>query len=91
MIGAKSHRIKTISEFHQIIELPGPEHPLISVINLEEVKRTVGKMPVSRILDFYTISLKRIAILILNMGSRAMKCRAVSCTLLHLDRSLFRR
>ena len=59
MAGTEPHRIKTISEFHHLAGLPRPEHPLISVINLEEIKRLSGKMPVSRMLDFYTISLKR--------------------------------
>jgi AraC family transcriptional activator of pobA len=59
MAGAEPHRIKTISEFHHIIGLPRPEHPLISVINLEDINRLRGDMPASRTLDFYTISLKR--------------------------------
>ena len=59
MSAAEPHRIKTISEYHHIIGLPRPEHPLIGVINLEEVKRWPKTMPGSRILDFYTISLKR--------------------------------
>ncbi len=39
--------------------LPRPEHPLISVIDLEQVKRLPDKVPASQVLDFYTISLKR--------------------------------
>lgn len=31
-------RFKSISEFHQLRELPKPEHPLISVINLELIR-----------------------------------------------------
>lgn len=41
-------RIKTISEFHQFMQLPRPEHPLVSVARFEDVKRTY-KEPVSRI------------------------------------------
>lgn len=59
MAAAEPQRIKTISEFHQLVGLSRPEHPLISVINLEDVKRPWGKIPVSRTLDFYTITLKR--------------------------------
>ncbi len=59
MSATEPHRINSITEFHHIVGLPRPEHPLISVINLEEVKRSPEKMPASRILDFYTISLKR--------------------------------
>jgi AraC family transcriptional activator of pobA len=56
---AEPHRIKTISEFHHSLGLAKPEYPLISVLNLEEVTRKQEKTPVSRILDFYTITLKR--------------------------------
>jgi AraC family transcriptional regulator, transcriptional activator of pobA len=52
-------RIKTISEYHQVMGLPKPEHPLISVINLETVKHMPGDNPISLVFDFYSISLKR--------------------------------
>jgi len=40
--------------------LPRPEHPLISVINLETIKRSSERRrPASLVFDFYTISLKR--------------------------------
>ena len=39
MNNKQPQRIKTISEFHQLRGLPKPEHPLISVINLESVIR----------------------------------------------------
>jgi len=51
-------RIKTISEFHQFMQLPKPEHPLVSVARFEDAKRTYDK-PVSRIMDFYSIAVKR--------------------------------
>lgn len=59
MPATEPQRIKTISEFHQLAGLPRPEHPLIGVINMEDAKWWPGKMPASRTLDFYTISLKR--------------------------------
>ncbi len=52
------HRIKTISEYHKVMGLPKPEHPLISVINFESIKLPC-KEQVSLIFDFYSISLKR--------------------------------
>ncbi len=52
-------RIKTISQFHQLRGLPKPEHPLISVINMESIKRSPGNEPASLLFDFYSISLKR--------------------------------
>jgi len=39
--------------------LPKPEHPLISVINMESIKREPGNEPLSMVFDFYSISLKR--------------------------------
>ena len=53
------HRFKTISEFHKFRELPKPEHPLISVINVEAISRLQDSEPVSLVLDFYCIALKR--------------------------------
>jgi AraC family transcriptional activator of pobA len=59
MTGRKLLRIKTISEYHQVMGLPKPEHPLISVINLESIKHNPGDNPFSLVFDFYSISLKR--------------------------------
>lgn len=55
----KPVRIKTISDFHKLRGLPGPKHPLISVINFEDMTEhtKVGKQ--SLLFDFYMISLKR--------------------------------
>lgn len=55
----KTHRIKTISEFHRFRNLPKPEHPLISVIDYADIKHTAENNSLSWILDFYSISLKR--------------------------------
>jgi AraC family transcriptional activator of pobA len=52
-------RIKTISEYHKIMGLPKPEHPLISVINFESIKKLPSDGPTSLVFDFYSISLKR--------------------------------
>jgi len=52
------YRIGSIREFHEIMGLPRPEHPLISVVDLKDVKRPAD-LPASRILEFYTISIKR--------------------------------
>jgi AraC family transcriptional activator of pobA len=59
MAGIQPHRIKTISEYHRLMGLPKPEHPLISVINLESIKHLPGTEPMSLVFDFYSISLKR--------------------------------
>ena len=52
-------RIKTISEFNQLRGLPKPEHPLISVINVESIKHLSDNEPTSLVYDFYFIALKR--------------------------------
>ena len=51
-------RFKTISEFHQYRNLPKPEHPLISVINVDAMNRLPGK-EAAFVKDFYSIALKR--------------------------------
>jgi len=53
------YRIKTIRDYHQIMKLPKPEHPLISVINFESIKQLPENKPLSIVFDFYSISLKR--------------------------------
>ena len=53
------HRIKTISEYHQFQRLPKPEHPLISVIDLETIKGSSENITENLVFDFYSISLKR--------------------------------
>jgi AraC family transcriptional regulator, transcriptional activator of pobA len=62
-------RFKTISEFHLFRNLPKPEHPLVSVINLEEVKR-LSPGETSLVLDFYSIALKRNYNAILKYGQQ---------------------
>ncbi|WP_211352025.1 helix-turn-helix domain-containing protein [Dinghuibacter silviterrae] len=52
------HHIKTISEYHQMAGLPLPDHPHISVINLETLRGTEIKEPIKLMCDFYWISLK---------------------------------
>jgi AraC family transcriptional regulator, transcriptional activator of pobA len=58
MANRQPRRFKTISEFHQFRELSRPEHPLISVINLESVKQLPAH-EISLVFDFYSIAVKR--------------------------------
>lgn len=60
MESSKPYHIKTISEFHQLRGLPKPEHPLISVVNIEDITR-VGDDAKHFIMDFYSISIKRLS------------------------------
>lgn len=59
MASTQPIRIKTITEYHRLTGLPKPEHPLISVINIEAIKQPPMDGPFSLFFDFYSISLKR--------------------------------
>ena len=52
-------RIKTISQFHTLRGLPKPKHPLISVINFQDMAPALESGKQSLIFDFYMISVKR--------------------------------
>ncbi len=58
------HRFKSITEYHRALGLPKPEHPLISVINMESFQQPAFDEPVRVLFDFYVISMKR------NMNAR---------------------
>ena len=60
MANSKPARIKTISEFHKLRGLPKPEHPLISVVNMEDITIPPSLNETSIVFDFYFISLKRV-------------------------------
>jgi AraC family transcriptional activator of pobA len=53
------YQIKTISQYHQVLEMAKPEHPLVSVISLEHFQPPAGNSQISVVFDFYVISLKR--------------------------------
>lgn len=59
MRNAQLHTIKTIKEYHEFMGLSKPEHPLISVINFETIKRILDGKPKSFVHNFYSIALKR--------------------------------
>ena len=59
MANQQPYRIKTISQYHHILDLPKPEHPLISVIDLASFKQATISEPITLIYDFYCISMKR--------------------------------
>ncbi|RWY51613.1 helix-turn-helix domain-containing protein [Mucilaginibacter gilvus] len=58
---AKVHpkQVKTISEFHSLQKLTKPEHPLISLVNFEDIKYDPNDDAVSLVMGFYSIGLKR--------------------------------
>lgn len=49
-------RIRTISEFHALRGLPKPEHPLITVVKMDDVP--LNNKGGTCVLDFYSISIK---------------------------------
>ena len=51
-------RIKTISEFHRMANLPKPQHPLITLVDLKTMGRPL-EGTYTRVFDFYSISLKK--------------------------------
>jgi AraC family transcriptional activator of pobA len=59
MKNAQPVRVKTISEYHRAMGLRKPEHPLISLVNMEAISQMPGDEPTNWFFDFYSISLKR--------------------------------
>ncbi|HBF19459.1 MAG TPA: AraC family transcriptional regulator [Cryomorphaceae bacterium] len=59
MANAKPQRIKSIGEYHRILGLPKPEHPLMSVVNFDKIDHSQPKPSVNFVFDFYAIMLKR--------------------------------
>ncbi|MGF7218530.1 AraC-like DNA-binding protein [Spirosoma lacussanchae] len=62
MTPKKPIRIKTISQAHQLIGLPAPEHPLISIVDYSLLQSSTTNdvsMDQGLVFDFYYISLKK--------------------------------
>jgi len=59
MANTQPKRLKTISEYHQLMALPKPEHPLVSVVKFEDITHLPGYEPTSLVTDYYSIALKR--------------------------------
>ena len=53
------YQMKTISPYHQVLGIAKPEHPLVSVISMDDFKPPAGNSRISVVFDFYVISLKR--------------------------------
>ncbi len=62
---------KTISEFHQFRELPAPQHPLISVVNVGNVKHLHSDEPMNLVFEFYCIAVKRVSNLKVKYGQQS--------------------
>ena len=59
MANTQPYRFKTITEYHRVLGLPKPEHPLISLIDVSSFTPPAIEGPFSVVFDFYIISLKR--------------------------------
>jgi len=59
MEAEKPVHIQTISEYHHFMNLPRPQHPLISVVKFEDIKQKPSGSPKSIINNFYSIALKK--------------------------------
>lgn len=51
--------IASISELHRILELPKPFHPMVSVIDMSEIRCVIGTEFKSVMYEFYSICIKK--------------------------------
>ncbi|WP_343672427.1 helix-turn-helix transcriptional regulator [Chitinophaga sp.] len=51
--------INSISQFHRLLSVPDPLHPLVSVVHVEDIRPVNNVVWEGYFLNFYTISLKR--------------------------------
>lgn len=52
-------QIRSISEYHRLMQLGKPEHPLISVVRFEDVRHPDTNNALTMVLNHYSIALKR--------------------------------
>lgn len=52
-------RVKSVSDYHKLRDLPAPSHPLISIIDFRDIKVLEKDRNTSYALDLYSIALKR--------------------------------
>jgi len=50
---------ESISDLHRVLELPRPEHPLVSVINMEDIRCHFDDRYKSVVYNFYSICIKK--------------------------------
>jgi AraC family transcriptional regulator, transcriptional activator of pobA len=67
---AEPYRIRSISEFHRLRGLPGPAHPLISVVDYADVSVAPKEIQSGLVLDYYSISVKRNPDVRINYGQQ---------------------
>lgn len=52
------YKFDSLTEFHRVFGLAKPLHPMISFINIADMKYNVGKLPALIVMDFYKIAYK---------------------------------
>lgn len=61
---------KTISEFHEFRDLPKPQHPLFSMVDVSWVTHLHQDEPMSLVFDFYCIAIKKVTNLKVKYGQQ---------------------
>lgn len=51
--------INSISELHRLSSLPKPEHPLVSLINYDDIKNNTTGVSKIFLLNFYMVCIKK--------------------------------
>ena len=61
-------KIDSVSELHKLMGLPKPKHPLVSLVNYNDIQYAAIEDSVKAILNFYTVSIKHNADCKFNYG-----------------------
>jgi len=59
-VAAAPYKIDTISDLHRMLGVPGPLHPLVSLIDNTKIAASVDHLPETFLLSFYKISFKKL-------------------------------
>lgn len=59
MKNSKPYFLNSVSELHHFLNIKKPTHPLVSVVNLDDINLNVGEEMTTIVYNFYTIYLKK--------------------------------
>lgn len=59
MNNLQTFRLKSIADYHSLVNIAKPVNPLFSVINFEDTRKSSDCIPQNLVFDFYTIALKK--------------------------------
>lgn len=71
MANTEIRQLNTIADFHRLVQLPPPAHPLISLIDHSKIKHEEGISEVRWVQKFYTFALKKDAVGKFRYGQQA--------------------